>query len=105
MLQWAVCDLSIWGPWKSQGSCESDAHGEGLRAPGGGQAHSGLCVGISVAECPMPVLPGWYLRHHPFLKAVDSLAVKWGQFRACLEMPIRPGTELKGGNACKTLTC
>lgn len=41
----------------------------------GGTGSLGLCVGTSVAECPMPVLPGWYLGHHPFLKAVDSLAV------------------------------
>lgn len=70
----------------------------------GGTGSLGLCVGTNVAECPMLVLPGWYLGHHPFLKAIDSLAVTQGQFRACLEMPIRPGTELKGGNAHTMLT-
>ena len=54
------------------------------RVSGLHQACRELCHWICVAKYPVPALPLWYPGHQPLLRAIESLAVKWGLYRAWL---------------------
>lgn len=50
---------------------------------------------VSVAEYPVPGLPAQCHGHGPLLRATESLAIIWGQYRAWLTGLAQPWKEEK----------